>query len=63
MAEAAQTVPTFKLVLVGDGGTGKVCYIESCQDDAAGLLDATPHGPHSSRGRVFGFDIKELTTE
>jgi hypothetical protein len=24
MAEAAQAVPTFKLVLVGDGGTGKV---------------------------------------
>ncbi len=24
MAEAAQGVPTFKLVLVGDGGTGKV---------------------------------------
>jgi len=28
MAEAAQTVPTFKLVLVGDGGTGKVCIID-----------------------------------
>jgi hypothetical protein len=27
MAEAAATVPTFKLVLVGDGGTGKVCLI------------------------------------
>lgn len=28
MAEgtAAQSVPTFKLVLVGDGGTGKVKY-------------------------------------
>ena len=25
MAEAAQAPPTFKLVLVGDGGTGKVC--------------------------------------
>jgi hypothetical protein len=25
MAEAAGGVPTFKLVLVGDGGTGKVC--------------------------------------
>lgn len=24
MAEAASAVPTFKLVLVGDGGTGKV---------------------------------------
>jgi len=24
MAEAAAAVPTFKLVLVGDGGTGKV---------------------------------------
>jgi hypothetical protein len=24
MAEAAQSIPTFKLVLVGDGGTGKV---------------------------------------
>lgn len=24
MAEAAQAPPTFKLVLVGDGGTGKV---------------------------------------
>lgn len=24
MAEAASNVPTFKLVLVGDGGTGKV---------------------------------------
>ena len=28
MAEAASTVPTFKLVLVGDGGTGKVRLIE-----------------------------------
>jgi len=27
MAEAASTVPTFKLVLVGDGGTGKVRLI------------------------------------
>jgi len=26
MAEAASNVPTFKLVLVGDGGTGKVSY-------------------------------------
>jgi hypothetical protein len=24
MAEAAPSIPTFKLVLVGDGGTGKV---------------------------------------
>jgi len=24
MADAASNVPTFKLVLVGDGGTGKV---------------------------------------
>jgi GTPase SAR1 family protein len=24
MAEAAQNIPQFKLVLVGDGGTGKV---------------------------------------
>jgi hypothetical protein len=32
MAEAAQAVPTFKLVLVGDGGTGKVRSI--------GLVDA-----------------------
>ena len=32
MAEAASTVPTFKLVLVGDGGTGKVSLID--------LLDA-----------------------
>lgn len=23
---AEQQTPTFKLVLVGDGGTGKVCY-------------------------------------
>ena len=27
MAEAASNIPTFKLVLVGDGGTGKVSYI------------------------------------
>jgi hypothetical protein len=27
MAEAASNTPTFKLVLVGDGGTGKVSYI------------------------------------
>jgi GTPase SAR1 family protein len=27
MAEAASGIPTFKLVLVGDGGTGKVSYI------------------------------------
>lgn len=27
MAEAASNVPTFKLVLVGDGGTGKASYI------------------------------------
>lgn len=26
MAEIAQTPPTFKLVLVGDGGTGKVNF-------------------------------------
>lgn len=26
MAEAAQGPPTFKLVLVGDGGTGKVSF-------------------------------------
>lgn len=26
MAEAAPSIPTFKLVLVGDGGTGKVRY-------------------------------------
>jgi hypothetical protein len=25
---AAAAVPTFKLVLVGDGGTGKVCYMK-----------------------------------
>jgi hypothetical protein len=28
MAEGASAVPTFKLVLVGDGGTGKVCWVE-----------------------------------
>ncbi len=28
MAEAATNVPTFKLVLVGDGGTGKVSLID-----------------------------------
>lgn len=28
MAEAATNVPTFKLVLVGDGGTGKVSVID-----------------------------------
>jgi len=28
MAEAASAVPTFKLVLVGDGGTGKVRSID-----------------------------------
>jgi GTPase SAR1 family protein len=29
MAEAASQVPSFKLVLVGDGGTGKVTHINS----------------------------------
>lgn len=39
MAEA-QSVPTFKLVLVGDGGTGKVrfgqrdCFGPSCDNEA-----------------------------
>lgn len=28
MTEAAPAVPTFKLVLVGDGGTGKVCRMD-----------------------------------
>ena len=28
MAEAAQQVPTFKLVLVGDGGTGKTTFVK-----------------------------------
>merc|ERR1711964_910977 len=28
MAEAASTVPTFKLVLVGDGGTGKTTFVK-----------------------------------
>ncbi|KFY31070.1 hypothetical protein V493_01434 [Pseudogymnoascus sp. VKM F-4281 (FW-2241)] len=28
MAEAAPTVPTFKLVLVGDGGTGKTTFVK-----------------------------------
>jgi hypothetical protein len=29
MAEAAQNIPQFKLVLVGDGGTGKVSATKS----------------------------------
>ncbi|KAA8612501.1 GTPase SAR1 [Pyrenophora tritici-repentis] len=28
MADAASTVPTFKLVLVGDGGTGKTTFVK-----------------------------------
>ncbi len=32
MAEGAQAVPTFKLVLIGDGGTGKVSYIGLAED-------------------------------
>jgi len=35
MAEGAQAVPTFKLVLVGDGGTGKVSVIPIAGCDAA----------------------------
>ena len=31
MAEAAQGPPTFKLVLVGDGGTGKVRLLNNLQ--------------------------------
>lgn len=27
---ATQEIPTFKLVLVGDGGTGKVSPIDEC---------------------------------
>ena len=37
MAEAAQAPPTFKLVLVGDGGTGKVRRRESVQLQAIEL--------------------------
>ena len=35
MAAAAPVVPTFKLVLVGDGGTGKVSSIDLVVCDAA----------------------------
>jgi hypothetical protein len=41
MAEAASAVPTFKLVLVGDGGTGKVRSIDPLD---ALLLFATVDG-------------------
>ena len=41
MAEGAQQnqAPTFKLVLVGDGGTGKVSLITQIEDAAMLLCD------------------------
>lgn len=42
MAEAASAVPTFKLVLVGDGGTGKVRLIGRL-DPPLLLLEAYSH--------------------
>ena len=38
MAETASNIPTFKLVLVGDGGTGKVSYIQVMEDVATVYL-------------------------
>lgn len=35
MAEASGNVPTFKLVLVGDGGTGKVRLDPACEIETA----------------------------
>jgi hypothetical protein len=40
MAEAASNVPTFKLVLVGDGGTGKVSCIDLVERTAAAIHPA-----------------------
>lgn len=40
---AVQNVPTFKLVLVGDGGTGKVCHsLSPWAEEASGQL--APNG-------------------
>ena len=42
-AGAAGTTPTFKLVLVGDGGTGKVCILSSlCAPHRAPRLAMAP---------------------
>ena len=39
MAEAASNTPTFKLVLVGDGGTGKVSYYRVMRCHGSGFLE------------------------
>jgi hypothetical protein len=44
MAEQQQQIPTFKLVLVGDGGTGKVCAIAMPLILADHLCEATLDG-------------------
>lgn len=43
MTEAAQAPPTFKLVLVGDGGTGKVCLFHGVTPSPAGLVRSATH--------------------
>ncbi len=43
MTEAAQAPPTFKLVLVGDGGTGKVCLSLGVTPSPAGLFRSATH--------------------
>lgn len=45
MAEAAPNVPTFKLVLVGDGGTGKVCSAKLPLDIALVAVAAISRSP------------------
>jgi len=59
MAEAAQTqVPTFKLVLVGDGGTGKVR--ENSLRLVLELISAVPRSEHHVAG-VAGVKVDDMT--
>lgn len=61
MAEAASNVPTFKLVLVGDGGTGKVSYIEAGKC-AAAAIPWKPHHSHLRRAVAHKKAGLKLTT-
>jgi len=52
MAEGASSIPTFKLVLVGDGGTGKVCLADFLNILLLVLLDDMRSPPFQLQWRI-----------